>query len=183
MKKNVMVGYALGTVGLLASGCQTQALMRTSARSAADQLLAVKLEVQEKAGAESAYYRKQQELLADVLFQARRDDFQLLLEKEARAFAAANKTGQADIETFLTAFLEDWLAKESSRQTRIDEVADQLAQVETTLDASSGQIDALLKKLRVLSEAQSKAALAKFAAGFVDSTYKDFEAAQATPGQ
>ena len=178
MKKNVMIGYALGAVGLLVSGCQTQALMRTSARSAADQLLAVKIEVQEKARAESDYYRQEQETMADVLLKARLDDFELLLKKKAEAFAAAKRTDPAAIETFLTDFLTAWLAKESARQTRIDEVAAQLAQVETTLDASSGQIDALLKKLRVLSEAQNKAALAKFAAGFVDSAYKEFQAAK-----
>ena len=77
MKKNVMIGYALGAVGLLVSGCQTQAPMRTSARSAADQLLAVKLEVQETARAEWAYYRREQEAMAKVLFQARLDDFEL----------------------------------------------------------------------------------------------------------
>ncbi len=183
MKKNVMIGYALGAVGLLVSGCQTQAPMRTSARSAADQLLAVKLEVQETARAEWAYYRREQEAMAKVLFQARLDDFELLLTKEAEEFGAAKKTGPADIEKFLTDFLTAWLTKESARQTRIDEVAAELAKVETKLDASSGEIDALLKKLRVLSEAQSKATLAKFAAVFVDSAYKDFEAAQAAPDQ
>ncbi len=183
MRKNIMIGYALGAVGLLASGCQTQALMRTSARSAADQLLAVKLEVQEKARAESNYYRQEQETMADGLLKARPDDFELFLTKEAEEFAAAKRTGPADIEKFLTDFLKAWLTKERARQTRIDDVAAQLAQVETKLDASSGEIDALLKKLRVLSEAQSKAALAKFAAGFVDSAYKDFKAAQAAPGQ
>ena len=178
MKKNVMIGYALGAVGLLASGCQTQALMRSSARSAADQLLAVKFEVQEKARAESDYYREEQKAMADVLLKARLDDYELLLTKEAEAFAAAKRTSPADIEKFLTDFLTVWLKKESDRQTRIDEVADELAQVETKLDASSGEIDALLKKLRVLSEAQNKAALAKFTAGFVDAAYKEFQAAQ-----
>ncbi len=177
----VLIGVAAPIV-VSSLGCAPQTRMERAALNAADQVGALRAELQQKVRAENAYYDRILEDANRAIAEARQIRIERQLENDARAFVASQGsrpvTGpqlaaymQTSVDRFRTTIehLDSELAKIEQELTR--------GRQELIIDA--GRLADLQAKLRLLSQARSSGQLARFVLGFVQQAGADLSALRA----
>ncbi len=174
--KRLRAPAAASAAILLLTGCAGQRAMQRGAQTAADQVAALKTELQQKADAETTYYDGMLEAMAGAVSRSRQIRIEKQLDDDARKFVAG-QAGQAVTGAEVVQYMQDAV---SSYESLVQEL-------ESKLEAARGQLDdgrrqladdgaklsQLQSKLRVLAEAQTKKQLAGFLFGFVTQTVSD----------
>lgn len=162
---------SLSILALLAAGCASQRAMETSARSAADQIALLKMELQQKVDAETTYYDRTLKEVGAAIDRSLDIRVEQQLQDDAASFVdnAGTVTGE-QIVTYMQTAVTHYQTTETALQEQLDAIRELLDDRRQKLSLDTARLSALQSKLSVLAEARGKKQLAGFVFGFVTQT-------------
>jgi hypothetical protein len=152
--------------------------MERSAQTAADQMAALMVEVQQKIRAENTYYDRMFDEAGDALARSLQIRIELGLEVNAdevvRQQGAKEVTGD-QLVTFMQAAVTSFQATEDALRDALSGIQQQLDSGRQEIRIDTAKLNELQNKLNVLGQARTKKQLSGFVLGFVTQTASDLE--------
>lgn len=166
-------------------GCAPQTRMERAALTAADQVGALRAELQQKVRAENDYYDRVLEDARRAIAEAREIRVERQLQNDARAFIRSQGSRPLDgqqLATYMQTSVDRFRTTMDHLDSELAMIEEELARGRQKLIIDTGRLAQLQSKLQLLAQARNNGQLARFVLGFVQQTGAELSALRAEAG-
>lgn len=163
-------------------GCAPQTRMERAALTAADQVGALRAELQQKVRAENDYYDRVLEDVGRAIAEARKIRIERQLQNDARAFVTSQGARPLDgqqLATYMQTSVDRFRTTMDHLDSELAKIEEELARGRQKLIIDTARLAQLRSKLQLLAQARNNGQMARFVLAFVQQTGAELSALRA----